>query len=475
VTYMAHKHNCKRAVSAEHFLAIVEEMWLRGGNATDAIERMIKETGSTIKAAHMRSSGSDVMGPKKSSADIIKSTLSRVSPRTRYTMNGMSYFLMTVWHIVTNAYYADVSFVWIVSALWSFSYFLQVMSCPSGFRSWYSVIFAFLLAVSHLVNVARAIDGRHPPPDMNALVVVCNFINLGSYAVVTEFFGPSIMVLQQMIKDIQRLMCLCALILLSFYFSLRTLYEGAADGTNLPVGFTDPFSTFMNLMISAVAIEWPGAAEDPWEVTPSAPRRLKPSSVNLLLSEALGMTELDGLVYFGFILHCFIVFTTSILLLNLLIAMMASSYARVEQEADLERKRIFCRTVFVARRMAVLPMPFSLPLDLVGALYFGSGGQDSEVLTRHSHPNHQHEVLQVLSFWESKKSEERLKSVVTVELMERVLTKSDVMLERMHHLYETTVDHLTEAKTAMNSGKTRAQPRTFEDREMDDQKHTSRM
>merc|ERR1719330_2284109 len=94
--------------------------------------------------------------------------------------------------------------------------------------------------------------------------------------------------------------------------------------------------------------------------------------------------------------------------------------------------------------MALVPMPFNIFVDIPRLLRREQSDDDdidtdgAKLLSQ----RFQDEVMQVLAQWEAKKMQDRLTKTVTVDMMERLMTKSDVMLERIHHLYETMVDHM---------------------------------
>merc|ERR1712232_328402 len=127
-------------------------------------------------------------------------------------------------------------------------------------------------------------------------------------------YGPLIIMLQTMLSDIARLLNVVMFILACFFCALRAVYRGVTP-TFSGENFSGAFSLLVNVVWGPQLL-WSAEGE-------------RSDAKTLLLSRVTGISDDGALDAVGFCTGAMAVVVCPILLLNLLIAMMASSYARV--------------------------------------------------------------------------------------------------------------------------------------------------
>jgi len=167
----------------------------------------------------------------------------------------------------------------------------------------------------------------------------------------------------------------------------------------------------------------------------------------LLYSTVTGLNNHTALQHTGLVLCVVLIVILPILMLNLLIAALASSYAQVERDADVEWKLVRASAVIVARELPALPIPLSLPQDLVrlvrkwlpeqlelgvtrsrsnfGAAQFGSRAAQAPSAA----------ISQAVGHYEARRSLERLGSLATAGEVERLRRQGEGVLERVNVLH----------------------------------------
>jgi hypothetical protein len=167
--------------------------------------------------------------------------------------------------------------------------------------------------------------------------------------------GPLLIVVGRMMGDVVRFLCLASVVLAGFAFSLFKLFRGVA----IPGGIASSSSSSSgdgqqrNLIVHAAEASSAVGAGDSFLRTLAGLYFAIVGSADLDLGS--GYREILGNVLVG----VFMV-TTTIVLVNLLIAMMSSSFQKVEAQSDIEWKARFAQLVTDFGTTSVVPAPLNI-------------------------------------------------------------------------------------------------------------------
>jgi len=255
--------------------------------------------------------------------------------------------------------------------------------------------------------------------------------------------GSLVITLMTMVSGVGAVTVLLAFYSLGFFCSLSSLYRGLT-----PLKFGSEWS------VSTLLVGVLGSSSCLWQVE-SDP------SKTLFLSDIFGITDSDGVNTAGAVMIIFATLTLPILLLNLMIAVMSSAYAAVQEEVDTEMKVQFAACTMQARTLAQLPMPFSIFIDVVrvvrktiwgdpdgtsagsmlGAVLGGSKRVSAvNKISPEEIVNKQIGTLSLITQWEVRTQIAKLKSVANVEQIERMRIQSDHLQDRVQVLYNCLLD-----------------------------------
>mmetsp|Transcript_78127 Transcript_78127/g.252613 ORF Transcript_78127/g.252613 Transcript_78127/m.252613 type:complete len:390 (-) Transcript_78127:138-1307(-) len=357
------------------------------------------------------------------------------TPMVRHYMNLASYGVLTALQFWTSQYHSSNHFLWNLVFMWSLSNMFQTLASPTtGYFSLASMLDDVILVVSHFIIFYKVLMGGEVPRDLDAVTMILHFGNLTKGLIVHPKMGPLIIMVLTMIGDITQFAVLMAFFVACFYCSLNALFRGV-PGVYVGEQWLSPSTLLVNA-IWGPQVLWMTAHED--------------TARTLFMSEVLGMNDSSAIDTMGAIIVALSVLCIPIMLLNLLIAIMASTYAALSLDVDAEYKRSFASCVLVARELPCLPMPLSLPQDIArcasrvyvvllrshSAKTEGSGASlDVDVKLKE-----QLAVGQIVSNWEAQCSIEKFKGMVTIEQVERMRTQSDSLQDRIHVLYSALLN-----------------------------------
>merc|ERR1712129_11584 len=150
-----------------------------------------------------------------------------------------------------------------------------------------------------------------------------------------------------------------------------------------------------------------------------------------------GLSDQTSLRHVAMVLSVVLVVMVPVLMLNLIIAALTSSYAKVERDADVEWKLSRASAVIVAREMAAVPTPLSLPQDFVRLLRKLSRKANTlDHGTMRGKPTAAVAATsQGVAQWEARRSLERLGSLATAGEVERLRRQGEGILERVNVLH----------------------------------------
>mmetsp|Transcript_78118 Transcript_78118/g.252551 ORF Transcript_78118/g.252551 Transcript_78118/m.252551 type:complete len:261 (-) Transcript_78118:702-1484(-) len=252
-----------------------------------------------------------------------------------------------------------------------------------------------------------------------------------------------------MIGDITQFLALMVFFVGCFYCALNALFRDV-PGVFVGEKWLNPSVLLVNA-IWGPQVLWTTENED--------------TGRTLFLSAIFGLNDSSAIDTMGAIIVALTVFCIPIMLLNLLIAIMASTYAELSADVDAEYKRSFASCVLVARQLVSLPMPFSLPQDMartagkVATFVRSRKAQIEGPLERSSDPDaklkEQLAIGQIVSNWEAQCSIEKFKGMVTIEQVERMRTQGDGLQDRIQVLYSALLN-LTERQDKMENNLSQA-------------------
>jgi hypothetical protein len=250
-----------------------------------------------------------------------------------------------------------------------------------------------------------------------------------------------------MVSGVGAVTILLAFYCAAFFCSLSSLYRAL-----VPIKFGSEWS------VSTLLVGILGSASTLWQVE-------EDPSKTLFTSDLFGVNDTDGVNIQGSIMIMMATLTLPILLLNLMIAVMSSSYAQVQQDVETEMKVQFAACTMQARSLSLLPMPLSLPYDTMrvvrkaiwgspdgGAgstsgigMLMGSSGRITQTSSAAEESpedivNKQIGVLSLITAWEVRTTIGKLKSVANVEQIERMRIQSDHLQDRVQVLYNCLLD-----------------------------------
>jgi len=409
---MAVQIDSKGLVASNSFQELMDEIWTVSPDAEQAMTQLLAGTD--------RSSWT-------------------YSPMVRHYMNVVSYCFLTLLQFYTTHYSTSSPTMWAAVLIWSISNAVQTMASPNtGFYTWLTTLDDVAIVGAHFSIFYQVYHGRDVPRDLDALTMVLHSGNILKGLIVNPKLGPWVIMVTTMMGDIQQFMILLIFFVWTFYCSYHALFR---EVTGAYVG--EQWSGASVLLINAIwgpQVMWESDGFNDHE--------------SLFLSWTFGVADSTAIDVMGAIITAVAVFTMPILLLNLLIAMMASSYQEVSTNVDSEYKRSFASCVLVARELPFLPMPFSLPIDLGRCIMkFGARAKDCAKMAKRGRKSEALEKLdvetcarqqlvvsQILSLYEARAAIQRFKETVTVEQVERMRTQSDGLTDRVNVLYNTLLN-----------------------------------
>jgi hypothetical protein len=344
---------------------------------------------------------------------------------------------------------SDETWLWFVIVVWSAGFLAMIIAAPaSGFFTRLSLFRSAILVLSLGCIFVEVYLGRSVPNDLDSITMLIHFVNISQQFVVHPTYGPLIIMVERMSVDIIFWLAAFGFCIVAFYFVLGALYAGQTPefaGETYGMGHWPGAVTML--------VNYVGGPQLLWTVPESA-ITTAPATI---LSQVFGTSDAFACDVVGFCVMMFAWLLCPLLLVNLLIAMMASSYTRVEKDSDLEWKWFRASAVIVAREMSAMPVPFNLCEDALrlirklmksqrelhtraAPLHDGVGEvqpmakslSDSERSVAHS------AVEQIVLQWETRKSLELLRSSATMDQMERMRTQVEAVTERVNMVYTAT-------------------------------------
>mmetsp|Transcript_116026 Transcript_116026/g.369131 ORF Transcript_116026/g.369131 Transcript_116026/m.369131 type:complete len:257 (-) Transcript_116026:227-997(-) len=235
-----------------------------------------------------------------------------------------------------------------------------------------------------------------------------------------------------MIGDITQFLALMVFFVGCFYCALNALFRDV-PGVFVGEKWLNPSVLLVNA-IWGPQVLWTTENED--------------TGRTLFLSAIFGLNDSSAIDTMGAIIVGMAVLCIPIMLLNLLIAIMTSTYAVVSADVDAEYKRSFAFCVLVARELACLPTPLSLPLDVTRSVkqLFGTWNcktiaEDKDAgMDPDSKFQEQLAVGLMVSQWKAHCNIEKFKGSVTIEQVERMRTQGDGLQDRIQVLYRALLN-----------------------------------
>eukprot|EP00929_Paragymnodinium_shiwhaense_P024960 TRINITY_DN15212_c0_g2_i1.p1 TRINITY_DN15212_c0_g2~~TRINITY_DN15212_c0_g2_i1.p1 ORF type:complete len:1213 (-),score=242.25 TRINITY_DN15212_c0_g2_i1:277-3915(-) len=417
---LASQIDAKSLVASQFFQDIIQEVWVTGGSSDSAQAVLLEGKG--------------------------QHSIFAWGPERRHYAHAASYCILVSFQFLTSLMWSDSLLMWLIVCVWSSAHLLRVAAAPnSGFFTWFGMVKNSFLVIGLLCILVTVANGEEVPRDLDGITMLLHFTNIGKMFIVHPRYGPLIIMVQTMFTDITRMLNVVVFAVASFFCALRAVYRGATPGFS-GEAYAGPFSLLVNVVWGPQLL-WTVEGSQ-WE------------SQTLILSQVLGISDEISLDVVGFCTGAAAVVVCPILLLNLLIAMMASSYARVEKDSDLEWKRFRASAVLVARELPLLPLPFNIPEDLLivlRKLLRAKGKNSTEEGSRDEDAIRKELVAieQTVAQWETRKTLEKLRALVTMDQVERVRMQGDAVLERVNLLYNATqlgVQKLDTLRTLVNEG-----------------------
>eukprot|EP00929_Paragymnodinium_shiwhaense_P024959 TRINITY_DN15212_c0_g1_i1.p1 TRINITY_DN15212_c0_g1~~TRINITY_DN15212_c0_g1_i1.p1 ORF type:complete len:1258 (-),score=262.90 TRINITY_DN15212_c0_g1_i1:207-3734(-) len=408
---LAAEIDAKAIVASQFFQDIIQEVWVTGGTSDGALAELL-EGGEQAEFCSW-------------------------GPSRRHYAHAASYCLLVILQFVTSLWWSDNAILWAGVTIWAFAHLLRVVTSPnSGFFTWFGVWKNMFLVAGLAVITFTVMRGRDAPRDLDGVTMLLHFTNMGKMFIVHPKYGPLIIMVQTMFTDITRLLNVVFFSMATFFCALRAVYRGLEPRFS-GEAYEGPFSLLVNV-IWGPQLLW--TAGDAGGVI---------SSKTLILSKLFSTTDNVALDFVGFFTGAGAVVVCPILLLNLLIAMMASSYARVERDSDIEWKRFRASAVLVARELPLAPLPLNIPFDLVALvqkaaqkLYrVAASAEDAAAQEDGEDEALRKELVaieQTVAQWETRKTLQKLQALVTMDQVERVRMQGDAVLERVNLLYNAT-------------------------------------
>eukprot|EP00929_Paragymnodinium_shiwhaense_P036806 TRINITY_DN19695_c0_g1_i2.p1 TRINITY_DN19695_c0_g1~~TRINITY_DN19695_c0_g1_i2.p1 ORF type:complete len:822 (+),score=174.61 TRINITY_DN19695_c0_g1_i2:123-2468(+) len=406
-------------VASQHFQDIIQEVWITGGTADLALEQLL------VAGSH----DDDLTAAAAGAAGICA-----WGPSQRHYAHVASYCVLVMVQLCTSSLWSDSQVLWALLTVWAAGHLVRVAVAPdSGFFSRRSVASNAFLVAALAAIWAKVHGGRDVPRDLDCITMLLHFLNIGKMFIAHPQYGPLVIMVQTMIKDITRLLVVAAFALTTFYCALTALYRGRR-----PRFSGEQYQGPMTMLVNVV---W--GPQLLWSVAEDEDRQ----SETLILSELASISDAEALDWVGFFTGAMAVVVCPILLLNLLIAMMASSYTRVERDSDIQWKRFRASAVLVARELPMAPLPFNIPADLL--LLFQKlftrwspskniSGEDGNTTDEEGLRKELVAIEQMVAQWETKKALQKLQTLVTMDQVERVRMQGDAVMERVNLVYNAT-------------------------------------
>jgi hypothetical protein len=413
-------------VATQPFQELMELMWVYD----------LSIDGATDMLAGMEGAGGG--------GGVVKKNKCRLSAKYRFVLNTSSLMLLAMIQYITSQHYTDSVMMWGVCLCFSGSHLFQLLAAPNtGFYQAVHILDDIFIVSAHVMIFYRVFSGSDVPRDLDALTMLLHFLNITKNMVVQPQIGSLVITLMSMVTGVGAVTVLLAFYSLGFFASLSALYRGLT-----PLKFGTEWS------VSTLLVGVLGSSSCLWQVEADP-------SKTLFISDIFGITDSDGVNTAGSVVIIFATLTLPILLLNLMIAVMSSSYAAVQEDVDTEMKVQFAACTMQARTLAQLPMPFSILVDIVrvfrkivwgdpdgtssGSMLGAVMGGNKRVtaisrITAEEIVNKQIGTLSLITQWEVRTQIAKLKSVANVEQIERMRIQSDHLQDRVQVLYNCLLD-----------------------------------
>jgi len=374
-------------------------------------------------------------GMEGGSASVSEQATSRVtvSPKMRFLMNTISLVVLAGLQYTTSHYYTNNVYLWLACLTFSASHLCQMLgSSSSGFYTWIHIVDDFFIVGAHCAIVYSVYNNQGVPRDLDAMTMLLHFANVTKNMVVNQSIGPLVITLMTMAGNVGGVCALLVFWSTAFLSSLNAVYRGHEAHA-----IHSEWSP-MTLLVSTL-----GYGDTMWQVP-------EDDTQSLFLSLVTGMDDSSSINYAGCVLIALAALTIPILLVNLMIAVMSSSYAEVQDDVDVQSKVQFAGCVMQARSLSVLPMPFSMPYDLFRIVKkfiknpegrtqsADQVGEMEETLDEIAWK--ELGVGQLLTQSEVRTSLRKLKQVANVEQFERMRIQTDTLQDRVQVLYNCLLD-----------------------------------
>eukprot|EP00927_Polykrikos_kofoidii_P058812 TRINITY_DN5359_c0_g2_i1.p1 TRINITY_DN5359_c0_g2~~TRINITY_DN5359_c0_g2_i1.p1 ORF type:complete len:1237 (+),score=127.96 TRINITY_DN5359_c0_g2_i1:32-3742(+) len=431
--------DAKFIVASQTFQDIIHDMWVSGSEADTSLERML---GDRV------GSGNWKWGPNK-----------------RYGANTASYICLLLTQFALSLSDVNHVYAWCAIVVWASGFLVMTAMAPdSGFFTRFSVVKNAVMVGALAVIPVASFHGRKVPNDLSCLAMLIHSLNISQQFVVHPTYGPLVIMVQRMMIDILFWLGAWIFCVAASFMIIQSLYLGQSPefaGESFGMGSWNGATTILVNWVAGPQLLW----TVPESVTATTPR--------MVLSQLIGTSDAVACDVVGLFVMCFVWLLCPLLMINLLIAMMASSYATVAQDSDLEWKWYRAAAVLVAREMPSLPVPFNL-IVLVWALICWLYNKLGRMLVslslglrppaentesrgrRFSSETEQHDVAagaveQIVLQLETQRSLEHLRGNVTMDMMDRVRLQMENLAERIHAVSISV--HLTSEKLEKSRAK----------------------
>eukprot|EP00928_Gymnodinium_smaydae_P002648 TRINITY_DN1094_c0_g1_i2.p1 TRINITY_DN1094_c0_g1~~TRINITY_DN1094_c0_g1_i2.p1 ORF type:complete len:1111 (+),score=185.26 TRINITY_DN1094_c0_g1_i2:57-3389(+) len=355
-------------------------------------------------------------------------------PKFKFFANATVYSALIAFQFYLTVANNTNTWAWLMVCLVLFDNLLQSLCVPhTRYATMIDDVISLLCGIVILVKVS---SGSSIPADLNCLMFLSHAVEVSEYVVVFDKFGPLMIVAQRLLQDMLRPLIVILVFFGATYLSMYALYSGTVMNFagEAPAG---P-SGILTAVMWGTDILWSSQTQN---------------TGNMFLSQLSGIDDAASLNIYHPIFMALCVFLGPILMFNMLIAMMASSYADVERKADLEWKTRRGIAVAGAVHLPPLPMLFSLPLNLVSlvkkisSLRLTRATPQDELFKRRS-SSFRDEIIfhravdtavTLVETWEQKQIIGALKQLVTTDQVERVRMQGETTLEKMHAMQQLIV------------------------------------
>eukprot|EP00928_Gymnodinium_smaydae_P003323 TRINITY_DN11191_c0_g2_i1.p1 TRINITY_DN11191_c0_g2~~TRINITY_DN11191_c0_g2_i1.p1 ORF type:complete len:604 (+),score=104.16 TRINITY_DN11191_c0_g2_i1:167-1813(+) len=355
-------------------------------------------------------------------------------PRFKFFANATVYSALIAFQFYLTVANITNVWAWVLVDLVLLDNLLQSLCVPhTRYSTMIDDVVSLLCGILIVVNVA---SGRPIPPDLNCLMFLSHAVEVSEYVVVFDKFGPLMIVAQRLLQDMLRPLVVILVFFGATFLAMYALYSETTMNFQgeQPAG---P-SGILTAVMWGTDILWASYTA---------------TTKNMFMSQLTGQDDATSLNTYHPLFMALCVFLGPILMFNMLIAMMASSYADVERRADLEWKTRRGIAVASAVHLPSLPMLLSLPLNVVSLvkkimrLRRSSETPQQKLFNRRSSSFRDEMIFNravdtavaLVETWEQKQIIGALKQLVTTDQVERVRMQGETTLEKMHAMQQLIV------------------------------------